>query len=129
MDVDAVPDYADIIKEPMDFETMTKRIEGFEYIDLDSFHRDLELIVDNAILYNRPNTVYARQALKIKQEIPLIIGRARDSLRTVGLENGCDGILKSFNISNIFKYPSMEIIEKMPLKTKSTKSYAKKKGR
>ncbi|VDK43661.1 unnamed protein product [Anisakis simplex] len=61
------PDYHQVIKEPMDFSTMRSKIETNEYNDLASFRRDVELVVNNALTYNQPNTIYNVAAQKLDQ--------------------------------------------------------------
>src|SRR5262245_26019224 len=65
VDVNVVPDYLTIIKQPMDFGTMNKKIEGGAYSTLREFQSDFELICSNCMIYNAPNTVYYRAAQKL----------------------------------------------------------------
>lgn len=59
------PDYATIIQEPMDFMTIRSKIEQNQYASLDEFSHDVQLISENAIIYNQPNTVYYVAAQKL----------------------------------------------------------------
>lgn len=52
VDEDEVPDYRDIIKEPMDLETMMTKIDQHEYECAQDFLRDIDLICTNALEYN-----------------------------------------------------------------------------
>ncbi|KAI5478540.1 transcriptional activator SPT7 [Pseudohyphozyma bogoriensis] len=47
-----VPDYYDVIKKPMDLATLMKRVKSQMYRTKQSFADDLNLIWDNAFLYN-----------------------------------------------------------------------------
>lgn len=58
VDSELVPDYLIIIKKPMDFETISKKIISSSYKTLELFSEDIELIFLNAILYNKPETIY-----------------------------------------------------------------------
>ncbi|CAK9098049.1 Histone acetyltransferase HAC1 [Durusdinium trenchii] len=51
-----IPDYHDVIKHPMDFTTIKRRLEGGYYKTMNAFASDVLLVYDNAILYN-PETV------------------------------------------------------------------------
>ena len=42
----------------MDFSTMSLKIEEGRYENLSSFRRDFELICNNCMLYNGPDTIY-----------------------------------------------------------------------
>lgn len=59
------PGYSSIISDPMDFSTMRKKIENKEYNNVNEFRSDLKLMCDNAMTYNRPDTVYYKSAKKM----------------------------------------------------------------
>ncbi|KAL4097948.1 hypothetical protein QTP88_022633 [Uroleucon formosanum] len=52
VDIEEVPDYLDIIKEPMDLETLMSKIDKHSYICARDFLDDIDLIVRNALEYN-----------------------------------------------------------------------------
>ena len=47
-----VPDYYDVIQEPMDLQTMGKKLKALEYPSKAAFVADLQLIYDNCFQYN-----------------------------------------------------------------------------
>lgn len=49
----------------MDFSKMRKKIELNEYLNINEFKMDIELIADNAMKYNGPSTVYYLAANKL----------------------------------------------------------------
>uniref|UniRef100_A0A8C6Z996 Bromodomain-containing protein 9 n=1 Tax=Nothoprocta perdicaria TaxID=30464 RepID=A0A8C6Z996_NOTPE len=59
------PGYSMIIKHPMDFGTMKEKITANEYKSVTEFKADFKLMCDNAMTYNRPDTVYYKLAKKI----------------------------------------------------------------
>ncbi|XP_054847979.1 bromodomain-containing protein 9 isoform X1 [Eublepharis macularius] len=59
------PGYSMIIKHPMDFGTMKDKIASNEYKSVTEFKADFKLMCDNAMTYNRPDTVYYKLAKKI----------------------------------------------------------------
>ncbi|XP_063054939.1 bromodomain-containing protein 9 isoform X2 [Engraulis encrasicolus] len=59
------PGYSTIIKHPMDFSTMKDKIAANEYKTVTEFKADFKLMCDNAMLYNRPETVYYKAAKKL----------------------------------------------------------------
>jgi len=64
-----VPDYYEIIKDPMDLESMEKRVnQGNYYITKDIFLADLKRICDNCRIYNREDTEYYKCANDIENE-------------------------------------------------------------
>ncbi|KAJ5233476.1 Bromodomain [Penicillium citrinum] len=61
-----VPDYYDIIKEPMALSILKQRINKHEYKSFSEFVRDCALIPHNAQTYNRPKSQAYEDALVIK---------------------------------------------------------------
>ncbi|XP_078054145.1 bromodomain-containing protein 9 isoform X12 [Mustelus asterias] len=59
------PGYSMIIKHPMDFSTMKDKILANEYNSITEFKGDFKLMCDNAMTYNRPETVYYKAAKKL----------------------------------------------------------------
>ncbi|XP_078735581.1 bromodomain-containing protein 9-like [Lampetra fluviatilis] len=59
------PGYSMIIKHPMDFSSMKDKIERNAYQSLTEFKGDFKLMCDNAMTYNRPETVYYKAARKL----------------------------------------------------------------
>ncbi|XP_038652727.1 bromodomain-containing protein 9 isoform X3 [Scyliorhinus canicula] len=59
------PGYSMIIKHPMDFSTMKDKIMANEYNSITEFKGDFKLMCDNAMTYNRPETVYYKAAKKL----------------------------------------------------------------
>ena len=58
-----VPDYYEIIKNPMCFDTMFMKLENNEYFTLDSFLTDIHLIQQNAKEYN-PSTPSGKRIVR-----------------------------------------------------------------
>jgi len=67
VDTTIVTDYASIIKNPMDFGTMQKKIDNKQYKNISEFQNDFELVIRNAKTYNAPETIYYRSAEKISK--------------------------------------------------------------
>ncbi|KAH8515417.1 hypothetical protein H0E87_004037 [Populus deltoides] len=60
-----VPDYYDIIKDPMDLKTMSKRVESEQYyVTLEMFIADVKRMCANARTYNTPDTIYYKCATR-----------------------------------------------------------------
>jgi hypothetical protein len=47
-----LPDYFDVIKNPMHMDLIRKKLENAIYPDMDSFAHDVRLVFQNSILYN-----------------------------------------------------------------------------
>ena len=50
------PDYYHIIKQPISFNEIKKRIRNGDYLDLDGFHGDFKLMFNNARTYNEESS-------------------------------------------------------------------------
>ncbi|KAG6889771.1 hypothetical protein C0995_014698 [Termitomyces sp. Mi166 len=72
-----VPDYFDIVDNPMCWVMIEAKLDKHEYWDMDAFKRDIDLVVDNAILYNKPGTPFHKAALRIQNAVPPILIEAR----------------------------------------------------
>ncbi|KKA20740.1 Histone acetyltransferase [Rasamsonia emersonii CBS 393.64] len=64
---DEVPDYYEVIKEPMDLSTMEEKHEKDMYPTPQDFIKDAMLIFDNCRKYNSENTPYAKSANKLEK--------------------------------------------------------------
>ncbi|MCL7050965.1 hypothetical protein MKW94_013944, partial [Papaver nudicaule] len=67
VDLDELPDYLEIVEQPMDFGTVRKKLSSGAYSCLEQFEKDVYLICSNAMLYNSSDTVYFRQARSIQE--------------------------------------------------------------
>ncbi|KAG8369286.1 hypothetical protein BUALT_Bualt15G0135600 [Buddleja alternifolia] len=66
VDPSELPDYFEIIEQPMDFGTLRKKLDDGAYKNLEELEADVFLICSNAMQYNAPDTVYHRQARSIQ---------------------------------------------------------------
>lgn len=62
----AIPDYYDVIKEPIAMSTIKAKIHNHEYRHFADFVRDFALIPHNAQVYNRPNAGVYQDALTVR---------------------------------------------------------------
>ncbi|KAF7329360.1 Bromodomain-containing 7 [Mycena kentingensis (nom. inval.)] len=61
-----VPGYAELIKRPMDFGTMTVKVQRGRYKSLEEFTEDFRLVTGNSKLFNPPDSIYYTEAEKIE---------------------------------------------------------------
>ncbi|KAF9244452.1 hypothetical protein BU15DRAFT_41904 [Melanogaster broomeanus] len=61
-----VPGYADVIKNPMDFGTMTVKVSKGKYRSLEEFTSDFRLVTTNAKIFNPPGTIYHAEADRLE---------------------------------------------------------------
>ncbi|CAH8333031.1 unnamed protein product [Eruca vesicaria subsp. sativa] len=67
VDPEELPDYHEIITNPMDFSTVRKKLDSGAYASFEQFEGDVFLICSNAMEYNSSDTVYYRQARAIQE--------------------------------------------------------------
>ena len=63
----AVPDYYDVVKNPMNWATISDKVHEGKYQSIDDFAADINLVTDNAMLYNKPQTNFWQTASRIKK--------------------------------------------------------------
>ncbi|KAH6915692.1 bromodomain and PHD finger-containing protein 3 [Coprinopsis sp. MPI-PUGE-AT-0042] len=61
-----VPDYFEIVLNPMCWSMIEDRLDKHEYWDLQGFKDDIDLVINNALLYNKQGTPHFRAALKLR---------------------------------------------------------------
>ncbi|KAK7031458.1 Bromodomain and phd finger-containing protein 3 [Favolaschia claudopus] len=64
-----VPDYFDVVKKPMSWSQIEAKVEGFQYWDVQAFKDDIQLVLDNAMLYNRQGTPFYKTAERIQKSL------------------------------------------------------------
>ncbi|XP_017779659.1 PREDICTED: bromodomain-containing protein 8-like [Nicrophorus vespilloides] len=62
------PGYHNVVKRPMDFQTLRKNIESGTIRSTTEFQRDVLLMFNNAIMYNKTNDTVYKMALEMQQE-------------------------------------------------------------
>lgn len=62
-----VPDYYEVVKEPMDLSTMEQKLEADKYSSMDEFVYDTKLIFYNCRSYNGESTTYYKNASKLEK--------------------------------------------------------------
>ena len=67
-----IPDYFDVIKNPMDLSTIKEKLDTGKYTDPWQFVTDMWLMFDNAWLYNRRNSRVYRMCSKLADEFKLV---------------------------------------------------------
>ncbi len=63
------PDYCDVIEKPMNLTYIRDKVDNKEYMTLQAFFGDVELLINNALLYNSDeNNPYHVAAIKMKNK-------------------------------------------------------------
>ena len=61
------PQYYNVVKNPIDMETINKRIKSKVYKTLEEFSADVNLMFDNCKLYNNPKSVLYKDACNLQE--------------------------------------------------------------
>lgn len=79
-----VPDYATVIRNPMDLGTMYQKHKNGHYNSLQAFSDDLYLMVDNCYLYNTQGTQYYKCAENIQLAYEKLLRRYEQPIKKWG---------------------------------------------
>ncbi|KAM4614354.1 bromodomain-containing protein 7 isoform 2-T2 [Discoglossus pictus] len=71
------PGYSMVIKNPMDFSTMKEKIRNNEYESIEELKENFQQICHNAMIYNKPGTVYYKAAKKLLNSGMKILSQER----------------------------------------------------
>ncbi|MGH0133136.1 UNVERIFIED_CONTAM: hypothetical protein FKN15_061286 [Acipenser sinensis] len=71
------PGYSRIIKHPMDFSTIKEKIKADEYQSLEELRADFKTMCENAMTYNKPQTIYFKAAKKLLHSGTKILSQDR----------------------------------------------------
>lgn len=88
VDQTEVPDYSEVVKNPMDLSTMRTKIDTFQYNSLQEFESDFYLMINNCLAYNSKDTVFYRAALKMRDQGGALLKQAYKDLEISGLNDG-----------------------------------------
>lgn len=80
VDPEELPDYHEVIKNPMDFSTVRKKLGSGKYATFEQFEHDVFLICENAMQYNSSDTIYFKQAFSIQELARRKFQRLRNEL-------------------------------------------------
>ncbi|TDL26735.1 hypothetical protein BD410DRAFT_783848 [Rickenella mellea] len=87
-----VPDYYDVIKSPMCWNEIERKLEEHRYWDVKAFENDIYLVLNNATTYNKSDTPHYRTAHRMKNHVKHILAEleklARPTLPTIETQNG-----------------------------------------
>lgn len=67
VDPEELPDYHEVIENPMDFATVRNKLATGSYATVEQFESDVFLICSNAMQYNSSDTIYYKQARAIQE--------------------------------------------------------------
>ncbi|XP_066440054.1 bromodomain-containing protein 7 isoform X2 [Eleutherodactylus coqui] len=71
------PGYSMIIKNPMDFSTVKEKIRNGEYESIEELKENFKQICHNAMIYNKPGTIYYKAAKKLLNSGMKILSQER----------------------------------------------------
>lgn len=74
---DVAPGYFTIIKKPMDFKCIREKIRLRQYQSFEELWVDVELMLNNAMTYNEPHTIFYKEAYALLAVSRRIIEHAR----------------------------------------------------
>ncbi|KAM4593413.1 bromodomain-containing protein 7 isoform 2-T2 [Odontesthes bonariensis] len=86
------PGYSSVIKRPMDFSTMKDKVKKEFYQSLNELKVDFRIMCENAMIYNKPETIYHKAARKLLHSGMKILSQERlESLKqSIDFMSGLD---------------------------------------
>lgn len=63
-----LPDYFDVIQNPMDFGTIEKKLKHHEYLNMQHFLQDVELVFENCFHYNGEQSAVGLMGREVQEE-------------------------------------------------------------
>ncbi|KAI7905371.1 uncharacterized protein BX663DRAFT_499491 [Cokeromyces recurvatus] len=100
---DIAPDYNEIIESPMSFSIMQEKMVSHQYMTIEEFEADLQLIWKNCMTYNQTDTIYYKAAQKLDKLTNELITQAQYDYKGLKIVPET-GILDIKIDPNIFTY-------------------------
>uniref|UniRef100_A0A7N6A5B4 Bromo domain-containing protein n=1 Tax=Anabas testudineus TaxID=64144 RepID=A0A7N6A5B4_ANATE len=118
------PGYSAIIKRPMDFSTMKDKVKKELYQSLDELKVDFRIMCENAMFYNKPETIYHKAARKLLHSGMKILSQERlDSLKqSIEFMSGLDPSAKQLGKSEEQGGTSLDQSREGPMITDTSES-------
>lgn len=89
VNIHEVPDYLDIVTNPMDLGTMKMKLQNHQYTHLDEMQADFDLMIQNCLAYNNKDTIFYRAGLRMRDQAVPLFDEARTNLMHQGLLDSC----------------------------------------
>lgn len=85
VDAEQVSDYYDVIKSPIDLETISKKIKNGDYKDVQTFEKDVLRMFSNCKQYNDKDTIYWLLADSLQEYIAPHLKKMKDKFGPQGV--------------------------------------------
>lgn len=85
VDVEEVPDYMDVVTQPMDLSTMRSKLREGKYETLDDMENDFNLMIQNCLAYNNKDTIFYRAGVRMRDQCGPLFKAVRKELIRDGI--------------------------------------------
>lgn len=82
---DGAPNYLDVIKKPMDLSTVNKKLTDEEYIEVQDFANDIQLMLNNCFTYNPPTHQVHQLGRQLENFFSLQLNKLFPAITTTSL--------------------------------------------
>lgn len=119
VDINEVPDYTEVVKQPMDLSTIRLKLQSGIYLTLSDMEADFNLMVKNCLDYNNRDTFYYKAGQKMRDQGRPLFRKAREELENEGMleiQRTDENIAKEMDgeYKELIKQkPSVELVEKL----------------
>ncbi|KAM4602737.1 bromodomain-containing protein 7 [Polymixia lowei] len=118
------PGYSSIIKRPMDFSAMKEKVKKEFYQSLEELKVDFRIMCENAMIYNKPETIYHKAARKLLHSGMKILSPERlESLKqSIEFMSGLDPSANKPGKTEEEGGPSLDQASERPVPTDASES-------
>lgn len=102
-----IPDYFDIVKQPMDLGTVERKLLNDEYPTVEAFKADIQLIFYNCYLYNHSGDPVSLDAKKLEEQYhklckkePSVLAAAKANAQTQAPQYQLDPLSSTIDMTN-----------------------------
>lgn len=85
VEIEAVPDYMDVVTHPMDLGTMRTKLRSGQYQTLDDMENDFNLMISNCLAYNDKGNIFYRAGILMRDKCTPLFKAARKELIRSGI--------------------------------------------
>lgn len=85
VDIEEVPDYNEVVTNPMDLGTMRNKLREGQYQSLDDMENDFQLMIQNCLAYNNKDTIFYRAGVRMRDQCSPLFKSVRKELIRSGI--------------------------------------------
>lgn len=123
---DGAPNYLEVIKQPMDLSTIDKKLTAQEYVEVQDFANDIQLMLNNCFTFNPPTHAVHQLGRQLEAFFSLQLNKSFPAITTTTLpvnqmaDTAMDAALARRHSRRTVKAPKVFEPEVIPMKKPKT---------